>query len=127
MRKTNKKATPGQKLWRGLYYADQYDQDAETIIVPPGAPRYNAERATRSWCEGMSRHLKESFPARFRKQREELGVTQQKLADIAQLTVTAVAMFERGERAPSLDTSQRLCMALDVAAGVLPDPAGSED
>ena len=127
MPKPKKKVTPGHKLWRGLYFAEQYDQDVETMIVRPGAPRYNAERATRSWCEGMSRHLKESFATRFRKAREELGVTQQELADIAELTVTAVAMIERGERAPSLDTAQRLCMALDVAAGVWPDPAASVD
>ena len=48
----------------------------------------------------------------------ELGLTQQRLADIADLTVTAVAMAERGERAPSLDTAMRLCWALDIAAGV---------
>lgn len=118
MPKTKKKDTPGQKLWLGLYRSDLYDQQAEDIIVPPGAPRLNPERATRRWFEGMSRHLKESFPAGLRKRREELGLTQQELADIAELTVTAVAMIERGERVPNLDTAARLCWALDVAAGV---------
>jgi DNA-binding XRE family transcriptional regulator len=66
----------------------------------------------------MSRHLKESFSVRLRELREELGLTQQRLADIADLTVTAVAMAERAERTPSLDTAMRLCWALDVAAGV---------
>jgi hypothetical protein len=83
MPKTRKKGTAGQKLWLDLYRADLYDQQAETIIVAPGAPRLNAERATRSWFEGMSRHLKGSFPAGLRKRREELGLTQQRLADIA--------------------------------------------
>ncbi len=69
----------------------------------------------------MSRHLKESFPTGLRKRREELGLTQQELAEIAELTVTAVAMIERGERAPNLDTAARLCWALDVAAGVTPE------
>jgi DNA-binding XRE family transcriptional regulator len=118
MPKTKKKLTPGQKLWLGLYRADVYDQEAEKIIVPPGSPRLNPERASRSWLEGMSRHLKESFPTRLRNRREELGLTQQELADIADLTATAVAMLERGERAPNLDTAARLCWALDVAAGV---------
>jgi DNA-binding XRE family transcriptional regulator len=118
MPKTTKKVAPGQKLWLSLYRADSYDQEAEKIVVPPGAPRLNAESATRRWLEGMSRHLKESFPAGLRKRREELGLTQQELADIADLTVTAVAMIERGERAPNLDTAARLCWALDVAAGV---------
>lgn len=118
MPKTKTKGTPGQKLWLGLYRADLYDHEAEKIPVPPGASRLNPERATKRWLEGMSRDLKERFSKELRKRREELGLTQQGLADIAELTVTAVAMIERGERAPNLDTAARLCWALDVAAGV---------
>jgi DNA-binding XRE family transcriptional regulator len=118
MTKTKKKNTPGQKLWLALYRADRYDQEAEMIVEPPGSARFDPDRMTKRWLEGMSRHLKESFPAGLRRRREELNLTQQKLADIAQLTVTAVAMIERGERAPNLDTAARLCWALDVAAGV---------
>lgn len=121
MPKAKKKDTPGQKLWFGLYRADLYDREAEKIEVPSGASRLNPERATHRWLQGMSRHLKESFPAGLRKRREELGLTQQGLAGIAGLTVTAVAMIERGERAPNLDTAARLCWALDVAAGVTPE------
>jgi len=112
------KYTPGQKLWLSLYRADLYDQEAEKIDVPPAAPRLNPERATKRWLQGMSRHLKESFPAGLRQRREELGLTQQELADIAGLTSTAVAMIERAERLPNLDTAARLCWALDVAADV---------
>jgi DNA-binding XRE family transcriptional regulator len=118
MPKTKTKDTPGQKLWLGLYRADLYDHEAEKMPVPLGASRLNSERAIQRWLQGMSRHLKESFPTGLRKRREELGLTQQELADIAELTVTAVAMIERGERAPNLDTAARLCWALDVAAGV---------
>lgn len=121
MPRADKKDTPGQKLWLGLYRADLYDQEAGKLAVPHGATRSNPQRATRRWLEGMSRHLKESFPAGLRERREQLGLTQQQLADTAQLTVTAVAMIERGERAPNLDTAARLCWALDVAAGVTPD------
>jgi len=113
-----KKETPGQKLWLGLYRADHYNQEVEKLVVPPGASKLSPERATRRWLEGMSRNLKNSFPKGLRARREELGLTQQELADIAELTVTAVAMIERGERAPNLDTAARLCWALDVAAGV---------
>lgn len=116
MPKTKTKDTPGQKLWFLLYRADLYDQQARKIPVSPDAPKMNAQRATRRWFEGMSRHLKETFPTGLREQRAKLGLTQQKLADIADLTVTAVAMIERGERAPNLDTAARLCWALDVAA-----------
>ena len=111
MPRNQKKDTPGQQLWLALYRADSYDQQAEKIVVPPGSPRLNPERATRHWLEGMSRHLKESFPTGLRKRREELRLTQQQLADIAELTVTAVAMIERGERQPNLDTAARLCWA----------------
>jgi DNA-binding XRE family transcriptional regulator len=121
MPKTKKKDTPGQKLWFLLYRADLYDQQAEKIAFPPDAPKTNPQRATRRWFEGMSRHLKETFPTGLRERREELGLTQQQLADIAELTVTGVAMIERGERAPNLDTAARLCWALDVAAGVTPE------
>jgi DNA-binding XRE family transcriptional regulator len=121
MPKTKRKGTPGQKLWLGLYRADLYDQEAEKIIVAPGSPRLDPVRATRRWLEGMSRNLKESFPTGLRERREELGLTQQELANIAELTVTAVAMIERGERLPNLDTAARLCWALDVAAGVTPE------
>lgn len=121
MGRTKSKGTPGQKLWLSLFRGNLYAEQAETIEVRAGAGRLNAERATKRWLEGMSRHLRESFPAGLRALREELDVTQQQLADIADLTVTAVAMIERGERAPNLDTAARLCWALDVAAGAGPD------
>ena len=117
MPKTRKKGTPGQRLWLALYRADLYEQEAEKIIAPRRAPKPNPERVTRRWLEGMSRHLKESFATGLRKRREELGIAQRELAEIAGLTVTAVAMIERGERAPNLDTAARLCWALDTVAG----------
>ena len=121
MPKTKKKSTPGQKLWFNLYRADLYDEEAEKIAVADGVPRFDPDRMTKRWLQGMSRNLKERFPAGLRKRREELGLTQQQLADIAELTVTAVAMIERGERGPNLDTAARLCWALDLAAGVTPE------
>ena len=121
MAKSKKKDTPGQKLWLGLYRADFYDQRAERMVVLPDSPRLNPGRVTKRWLEGMSRQLKESFPTGLRERREELNLTQQELANFADLTVTAVAMIERGERAPNLDTAARLCWALDAASGVTPE------
>jgi DNA-binding XRE family transcriptional regulator len=121
MPKSKKRDTPGLKLWLGLYRAGLYDQQAEKIAVPPSSPRLAPERMTKNWLEGMSRHLKEQFPSGLRRQRKEIGLTQQQLADTAGLTATGVAMIERGERAPNLDTAARLCWALDVAAGVAPE------
>jgi DNA-binding XRE family transcriptional regulator len=117
MPRTKKKPTPGTQLWLGLFRADSYDLEAEKIVVSEASPRHDPPRATRSWLEGMSRDLKKRFPARLRKRREELNLTQHELANLAQLTATAVAMIERGERVPNLDTAARLCWALDLAAG----------
>lgn len=109
--------TPGQKLWLSLYRADQYDQQAAAIVLPPVAARTNPERATQRWLQGMSRHFKSSFPEKLRQAREAAGLTQQQLSEIAELSVTGLAMIERGERVPNLDTATRICWALDVASG----------
>src|SRR5687768_6438985 len=114
MPKPIKKNTPGQQLLLGLYRAIACDQQAETITAPGKTPA----GVTRRWLEGTSRSLKEKFAAGLRERREGLGLSQQALADIAGLTATAVAMIEREERAPNLDTATRLCWALDVASGV---------
>lgn len=42
------------------------------------------------------------------------GVTQQELADRANVTQSAVAAFEAGQREIRTDTLRRLCEALDV-------------
>lgn len=118
MRGRKPKETPGQKLWLSLFRGDCYEREAKNVVVPAGTRQPSPQRATKRWLEGMSRHLKESFSLGLRNRRQELAVTQQQLADIADLTVTAVAMIERGERLPNLDTAARLCWALDAVAGV---------
>ena len=65
------------------------------------------DRATRKWLEGMSRHLKSSFPEKLRLTREDAGLTQKQLAERVQMSTTGLAMIERGERAPNLDTAAR--------------------
>jgi len=111
------KLTPGQKLWRSLCRADDYDQQAASIQPPIAAGKMDPERSTQAWLQGMSRHIKESFPEKFRQAREKAGLTQQQLSELADLSVTGLAMIERGERTPSLDTAARICWALDVASG----------
>ena len=112
--------TPGQKLWLSLYRADQYDQQASAIVPPPSANRMHPERATQKWLQGMSRHFKSSFPEKLRRARETAGLTQKQLSEVAELSVTGLAMIERGERVPNLDTAARICWALDVVSG-MPD------
>jgi|GEM_PF-2842920 len=109
--------TPGQKLWLSLYRADQYDHQAAAIELPSTAGRKNPERATQKWLQGMSQHFKFSFSQKLRRAREDAGLTQKELSGIAGLSVTGLAMVERGERVPNLDTAARICWALDVASG----------
>ena len=111
----SRKTAAGENLWLSLYRADTYTKQAATIRV--GKAGMTAELATKRWLEGMARHLQESFPGKLRIAREGLGITQQELSEIAQLSVTGVAMVERGERTPNLDTAARICWALDVASG----------
>lgn len=116
MPKTKTPNTPGQKLFLSLMRSDAYDQEVAKYASPTAA-----EKVTKRWMEGMSRSLKEKFANGVREQREKLALTQDQLAERAGLTATAVAMIERGERSPSLDTATRLCWALDVAAGLTLD------
>jgi transcriptional regulator with XRE-family HTH domain len=72
----------------------------------------------------MSTHFKSSFPEKLRRAREAAGLTQKQLSEVAALSVTGLAMIERGERVPNLDTAARICWALDVASGNLPTESG---
>ena len=121
MQAAKSKDTPGQKLWLSLYRAEEYQTRSTNLTDTTDRLQTDVNRATRNWLSGMSRSLREKFPEQLRSQREKLGITQQQLADIAELSVTAVAMIERGERSPNLDTAARLCWALDVAAEVTID------
>jgi len=112
--------TVGQALWLSLIRASVYDDQVAAMEVP-SAHGMTPQSVTRRWFEGMSRDLKQNFPAKLRSARERLGITQQGLSEIADLSVTGLAMIERGERLPNLDTAARICWALDVAAGVTLD------
>lgn len=118
------KLTIGQKLWFSLYQAEGYQHQAEKMPVAIGAPKHDVQRATRAWFEGMSRHMRTRFSTGLRLGREEAGATQQEIAEIAEFTPNAVAMIERGERVPNLETAARLCWALDIASGATPEEIG---
>lgn len=46
-------------------------------------------------------------------------VTQEELAESAEISVSFLSMIERGERAPHLDTLAKLARALDITMGEL--------
>jgi len=114
---SRKRLSAGERLWLNLYRAEAYDRESGKIEEPTEPLRAGAARATKRWLQGMARHLKETFGPELRRLREEVGLTQQGLANLAGLTATAVAMIERGEHLPGLVTAARLCWALDVASG----------
>jgi len=114
----SQKQAAGKRLWLELYRANAYEEQAAVVGASVSGKGMTPELATRRWLQGMARHLKETFPEKLRMEREGLGLTQQRLSEIAELSVTGLAMIERGERLPNLDTAARICWALDVASGV---------
>jgi transcriptional regulator with XRE-family HTH domain len=53
------------------------------------------------------------FGQRLREIRQKKGMTQQELADIAQMSLTYISNMEHGMKVPSLTTIIRLAVALD--------------
>jgi len=69
-------------------------------------------------------HVQARFGERLRAVRQERGISQEKLAELAGLHRTYVSSIERGERNVSLVNIERLAAALGVAmAELMPDEA----
>lgn len=62
-----------------------------------------------------------AFGARMRKLREARGISQDGLADAADIHPTAIGRLERGSREPRLTTILRISQGLEVAPGELLD------
>ena len=70
------------------------------------------------------------FPARLSALRKERNLTQQALADRAEIHVAQIRRYEGGETQPALDVIRRLALALHVSADMLvfdPDERGPDD
>lgn len=59
-------------------------------------------------------NLAQEVGLRIRHRREELGITQEKLAALAGMDRTAVGKIERGERRVTVSTLQKLAHALQT-------------
>ena len=69
-------------------------------------------------------HVQVRFGTRLRSIRQERGISQEKLAERADLHRTYVSSIERGERNVSLVNIERLAAALGVTmAELMPDTA----
>lgn len=71
--------------------------------------------------------LERQFGLRVRARRRELGMSQEKLAEISGLHRTYIGSLERGERNVALINIARLAAALDIdtadlVKGLKPDP-----
>jgi transcriptional regulator with XRE-family HTH domain len=70
------------------------------------------------------------FPERLSALRKERNLTQQALADRAEIHVAQIRRYEGGETQPALDVIRRLAMALHVSADMLvfdPEERGPDD
>lgn len=66
--------------------------------------------------------LRETFARNIRLLRLHLGMSQEMLADEAQLDRAFVGTLERGERNISIDNVEKLCAAVNTPARELLDP-----
>lgn len=63
--------------------------------------------------------LAKAFGVALREHRQHRELTQEELADLAQLNRTYIGLLERGQRQPSLETVFQLADALEVSASRL--------
>lgn len=67
------------------------------------------------------------FGQRLREIRQKKGITQQELADIAQMSLTYISNMEHGMKVPSLTTIIRLAVALKCRVTDLIRPFDTAD
>ena len=67
----------------------------------------------------MKEKTKEMIGKNLRTKRKEHGFTQEKLAEIVDISPTHMSVIERGVKTPKLDTFVRIANALGVSADAL--------
>ena len=71
--------------------------------------------------------IKEIFAANLKENRREKGLTQEKLAEIADISLRYIAMLELGKSFPSGEMLEKLAKALDIEAFQLFYPLATLD
>ena len=69
--------------------------------------------------EKSSSNIKKRFGKAIRRRRRELDLSQEELAERADLHRTYISSIERGDRNISIENIEKLCIALDVSVSVL--------
>jgi transcriptional regulator with XRE-family HTH domain len=70
--------------------------------------------------------IKKKFGVHLFQLRNAAGMTQARLAEITNLSVDSISRIERGERAPSLESIEKIANALKVKASELLNFEGEE-
>nr|WP_290222511.1 helix-turn-helix transcriptional regulator [Trichocoleus desertorum] len=63
--------------------------------------------------------IRQRFGKAIRRRRRELDISQEKLAELAELHRTYISNLERGDANPTLDIINRLAKALDISIAQL--------
>jgi transcriptional regulator with XRE-family HTH domain len=71
--------------------------------------------------------IREILAANLRENRREKGLTQEKLAEIADISLRYLAMLELGKSFPSGEVLEKLSKALDIQTYQLFDPASTPE
>ena len=66
-----------------------------------------------------SSNIKERFGKAIRRRRRELDISQEELAELADLHRTYISSIERGDRNISIENIEKLCIALDISVSAL--------
>lgn len=69
--------------------------------------------------EEINPHIKQRFGSAIKKRRSELGISQEELAEQANLHRTYIADIERGERNVALINIEKLAKALNISISAL--------
>ena len=62
----------------------------------------------------LYKSLSDAFPSVLKQLREEKGLSQDTLADKAGLHRTYISLLESGKRIPSLDTLEKIAIAINI-------------
>jgi transcriptional regulator with XRE-family HTH domain len=63
--------------------------------------------------------LKQAFGTSVRHHRRAAGMTQERLAELVEVSIETIGKIERGVAAPSFDTVEKIASALDLPAVAL--------